>query len=147
MTSLLPTRIRNLVTYVNSPTEVVRNVLEDPVDAKVKVPEVTADVAAEVPEVAADVAAEVPETTAVETAAVETEVDATVTAATPDTTLVIVDTLGNEALEAQEMAQKHTTRQLKDIALKLGVSQIGKKIDICTRIILARASSQGVSEE
>ena len=44
---------------------------------------------------------------------------------------------------ARDMAQAYTSKELKDMALKLGVSQAGKKVDVCQRILTARAASRG----
>ena len=42
---------------------------------------------------------------------------------------------------ADAMASNHTTRELKEMALRAGVSQAGKKVEICRRIISAQSSS------
>ena len=49
----------------------------------------------------------------------------------------------SSARSAREMAQAYTSKELKDMALTLGVSQTGKKVDVCHRILTARAASRG----
>jgi hypothetical protein len=49
----------------------------------------------------------------------------------------------SSARSAREMAQAYTSKELKDMALTLGVSQAGKKVDVCHRILTARAASRG----
>lgn len=60
----------------------------------------------------------------------------------PESATIVVDT--KEPISAAAMAQQHTTKELKDMALRIGVSQAGKKTDICKRIIEARSSPQDV---
>ena len=69
----------------------------------------------------------------------------------PDTQtmLIIEDEPTSSARDspAHDMARRHTLRQLREMALEHGISQYGKKLEVCERLIAAQLSSPGESPE
>ena len=63
----------------------------------------------------------------------------------PEGDVLLIESGG--ASTADEMAANHTIRELKEIALRYGVSQAGRKLEICQRIISARSASPDAPPE